>query len=97
MHAYLNLKIPGPTGIITVEAKAQHVLNCEQHSIELATAAVVTAESRQLSLQAPSASPSPVMPPSSNTFKAAEDSKTMKIDAKDPAKTIQIRVGLNPK
>jgi hypothetical protein len=28
-YTYLKLKIPGPTGVITVEAKAQRVPNCE--------------------------------------------------------------------
>jgi hypothetical protein len=28
-HIYLKLKIPGSIGVITVEAKAQQVLNCE--------------------------------------------------------------------
>jgi hypothetical protein len=37
------------------------------------------------------------MPPSSDTFKAAEDAKAVEIDAEDPAKTIQIRASLNPK
>jgi hypothetical protein len=35
------------------------------------------------------------MPPSSGTFNVVEDVKAMQIDADDPAKTIQIRVGLN--
>jgi hypothetical protein len=29
IYTYLKLKIPGPVGIITVEAKAQQALNCE--------------------------------------------------------------------
>jgi hypothetical protein len=29
-YAHLKLKIPGPIRIITVEAKAQQMLNCEQ-------------------------------------------------------------------
>jgi hypothetical protein len=38
-YSYLKLKIPRPTGVITVEAKTQQVLDCEQNSIELAAAA----------------------------------------------------------
>jgi hypothetical protein len=37
------------------------------------------------------------MPPSSGTFKAAEDAKVVQIDANDLAKTIQIGTGVNPK
>jgi hypothetical protein len=36
-YAYLKLKIPGPAGIITVEAKAQQALDCEKNNIELAS------------------------------------------------------------
>jgi hypothetical protein len=52
-YAYLNLETPGPAGIITLEAKMQRVLDCEQSSIELATTTVTTAEPRELSLQLP--------------------------------------------
>jgi hypothetical protein len=49
-YAYLNLKIPGPTGVITVEAKAQWALDCEQNNIQLAAATITVAELRELSL-----------------------------------------------
>jgi hypothetical protein len=45
-YAYLKLKIPGPTGIITMEAREQRELNCEQDSIE----SVAADELRELSL-----------------------------------------------
>jgi hypothetical protein len=91
-YAYLKLKIPGPIRIITVEAKAQQALNCE-----LDTTVVTAVELRELSLQATPASLGLTMPPSSNAFKAVEDAKDVEINAEDPAKTIQIRVDLNPK
>jgi hypothetical protein len=34
-YAYLKLKIPKPTGVVTVEAKTQRALDCEQYNIEL--------------------------------------------------------------
>jgi hypothetical protein len=43
-YAYLKLKIPGSTGIITVEAKAKRELDCEQDNIELVAGMVATAE-----------------------------------------------------
>jgi hypothetical protein len=49
-YTYLTLKIPGPTRVITVEARTQRALDCVQDSIELATAAVATIELRELSL-----------------------------------------------
>jgi hypothetical protein len=49
-YTYLMLKIPGPTMVITVEARTQRALDCVQDSIELATAAVAMIELRELSL-----------------------------------------------
>jgi hypothetical protein len=49
-YAYLKLKIPGLTGIITVEAKTQRVLDCEQNNIELATTTITTTELREMCL-----------------------------------------------
>jgi hypothetical protein len=84
---YLKLKIPKSAGLITVEDKTQQALDCEQNNIELATAAVIAAELRELCLRVPPTSTSLTMPPSFDAFKAVDD----------PAKTVQIRVGLNPK
>jgi hypothetical protein len=39
-YTYLKLKIPGPAGVINMEAKAQRALDCEQDNIELAAAVV---------------------------------------------------------
>jgi hypothetical protein len=54
-YAYLKLKIPGPIGVITVEAKTRWALDGEQGNIELATSVV---DLRELSLQVPDAQPS---------------------------------------
>jgi hypothetical protein len=48
-YGYVRLKIPGPTGVFTMEAKAQRALDCEQDNIELADAMVTTTELRVLS------------------------------------------------
>jgi hypothetical protein len=37
------------------------------------------------------------MPLSFSALKAAVDAKAVQIDTEDPAKTVQIRVGLDPK
>jgi hypothetical protein len=49
-YAYLKLKISGPTGLITVEAKTQRALDCEWDNIELAATAVAMTKLRELSL-----------------------------------------------
>jgi hypothetical protein len=51
-YVYLKLKILGPIGVITVEAKAHRLLDCEQSNIELAATAVTTAELNELCLSA---------------------------------------------
>jgi hypothetical protein len=96
-YAYLKLKIPGPAGVITMEAKTQRALNCEQDNIELAAATVATAELRELSLRIPTVPPSLAMPMTSGIFKTDEDAKTIQIDAGDLAKTMQIGASLGPK
>jgi hypothetical protein len=62
-YAYLKLKIPGPAGVITVEANTQRALDREQNNIKLAASTVVVTELRELSLRVPSASTSPAMAP----------------------------------
>jgi hypothetical protein len=46
-YTNLNLKISGPSGIITVEGKAQQALDWEQYNIKLATAVVAIPELKE--------------------------------------------------
>jgi hypothetical protein len=89
-YAYLKLKIPGHASVITVEAKTQWALDCEQNNIELAAATVVVGELRGMCLWVPPNFVRPAMPNSSSAFKVAENAKAVQIDTKDPAKTVQI-------
>jgi hypothetical protein len=83
-YTSLKLKIPGPAGIITVEAKAQQALDCERDSIEL----ILRLHIEPLSL---------VMPPMPIIFETDEDAKTVQIGVRDLAKTLQIGTRLDPK
>jgi hypothetical protein len=76
-YAYLMLKIPGPTGIITVEAKAQKALYCKSDNVELIAAAVATAELKELCFNAQPSLSDPAMPSTSDTFQATEDTKAV--------------------
>jgi hypothetical protein len=49
-YAYLKLKMPRLIDVITVKAKTQRALDCEQNNIELATAAVTATELRKFYL-----------------------------------------------
>jgi hypothetical protein len=95
-YAYLKLQIPGSADVITVEAKTQRALDYEQSHIELAATAVATVELRELCLRTLPSSTGPTMPSLIGAFKAAEDAKAIQIGTEDPAKTIQIGVGLSP-
>jgi hypothetical protein len=96
-YAYLKLKIPRPSGVITEEAKTQRALDYERTSIELATAVVAAAELREMCLHVPPTSTGLAMLSSSGAFKAVEDAKVVPFNAQDPTKTIQIGASLNPK
>jgi hypothetical protein len=52
-YAYLKLKILGPAGVITVEAKTYRALECEHNIIELATFTVDATKLRELCLCIP--------------------------------------------
>jgi hypothetical protein len=96
-YSYLKLKIPGPIGVITVEARTQQALDCDQDSIELAAVAVTMTKLRELSLWIPTAPPNLAIPMTLSIFKMDEDAKAVQIDAGDPAKTVQNRASLDPK
>jgi hypothetical protein len=88
-YAYLKLQIPGSADVITVEAKTQRALDYEQSHIELAATAVATVELRELCLRTLPSSTGPTMP-------SLIGAKAIQIGTEDPAKTIQIGVGLSP-
>jgi hypothetical protein len=96
-YAYLKLKIPRSAGVITVEVKTQRALDCELDIIELAAAAIAMTKLRELSLWIPTVPPSLALPTTSDIFKTDEDAQPVQIDARDPAKTVQIGASLDPK
>jgi hypothetical protein len=77
-YTYLKLKIPGPVGIITMEAKAQQALDCEQDNVKLPAAVVVIAELKELFHSAQPSSADPTMPAMSGTFNAEDPTKNIK-------------------
>jgi hypothetical protein len=96
-YAYLKLKMPRPTGVITVKARTQGALECEQSSIKLAVATITAFELRELILWLPVMPFSLVMPPMPSAFKADEDVKAVQINVGNLTKTVQIRASLDPK
>jgi hypothetical protein len=87
-YTYLKLKIPRLAGIITVEAKTQRALDCEQDNIELALATVVAAKLKELCPNTQPSSTDSAIPSPSDTFQAAGDAKAVWFDVEDPAKMV---------
>jgi hypothetical protein len=87
-YSYLKLKMPGPAGVITVEAKKQWVLDYKQDSIEPVVVAVVATKLRELKLWILAALPSLDVPMTTSVFKMDEDAKAIQIDVREPTKTV---------
>jgi hypothetical protein len=63
-------------------------LDYKKDSIELAAAAVIVAELREISFRVPTVSLSLAMRLTSGVFKATEDAQAVQIDAEEPTKTV---------
>ena len=74
-YTYLKLKMPGPRGVITVGAKFQQALRCEQSRCDLASAAVAAAELDQLRRTVEEGRPDSNPASASGSFLSAEDTK----------------------
>jgi hypothetical protein len=96
-YAFLKLKITRPAGVITMEAKAQWVLDCKKNNIELTATVVAATKLKEMCLSALPSLANPAMPSTSGTFKAAKDAKAIQVNDEDLTKTVQVRAGLSPK
>ena len=96
-YAYLKMKMPGPQGVITVQAKAPQALACEQEGIRLASVAVAAAEMKDLRRAIQPDPAESAKTSGSGTFKSAEDTKAIPIDPEDPAKVVRIGATLDLK
>jgi hypothetical protein len=97
-YAYLKMKLPGPSGMITVLRSFKKSLACAKESSQLAEALVIVEEKRQLlhrvelTQQDVPARQSPV-----EQFKPANDTKKILLDKSDPSKFFIIGTGLSAK
>jgi hypothetical protein len=97
-YAYLKMKLPGPTGVITVSGSFKNSLACTKESSHLAEALVITEEKRQLlhhvelAQQDVSVRLSPV-----EQFKPADNTKKILLDESDPSKFVIIGTVLSTK
>ena len=89
--------MPGPRGVITVNAELRQALQCEESSCDLASAAVAAAELDQLKQAVEQTRPDSNRATASGSFRSTEDTKTVRVDPEDPAKVIRVGTGLSPK
>jgi hypothetical protein len=80
----------GPHGVITATASFEVAYACEQASCELASALAATREFAELRSGATQQGAPDAPKASSGTFKSAEDTKDIQIDATDASKRVRI-------
>jgi hypothetical protein len=96
-YAYLNMKLPGPRGVITVTGSFKS-LACAKESLQLEEALVITEEKRQLLHRVELAQQDvPVRQSPVEQFKPADDTKKILLDESDPSKFVIIGTGLSAK
>jgi hypothetical protein len=95
-YTYLKLKMPGPSGVITVGSTYQHAYECDVECVEyaeaLAESEALIADLESLSKEALDAKRH------AGNFEPAETVKSVRLDPSDDASK-QIRIGseLDPK
>jgi hypothetical protein len=97
-YAYLKMKLPGPTGVITVSGSFKKLLACAKESSRLAEALVITEEKWQLLHRVELAQQDVLVCQSSvEQFKPADDTKKVMLDESDPSKFVIIGTSLSAK
>ena len=89
-YTYLNLKMLGPNGVITVGSTFSHAYTCDREHYELATAVINSTELPWLGQLSTPAVLDYNKPTSSPAFRPLEETKAMGIDPTDPTKMVWI-------
>jgi hypothetical protein len=92
------MKLPGPTGVITVLGCFKKLLACAKESSQLAKALVIAEEKRQLLHRVELTQQDvPARQSLVEQFKPADDTKKILLDKIDPSKFVIIGTGLSTK
>ncbi|XP_066361242.1 uncharacterized protein [Miscanthus floridulus] len=95
-YTYLNLKIPGLSGVITVGTSFQHAYECEVECCDHATAIVASGELAAIKKEVTKEAPDPKK--SIGSFEPMEGSKEVLIDPDSPnGKVVRIGTTLSSK
>ena len=97
-YAYLVLKMPGPSGVITLRGDHQKAYECDRESCDLADTLIASLDlARELEMLAGDSSL-----PAPKTTKMSLNpeeklTKTVSMDSEDPAKVTYVGTQLDPK
>ena len=95
-YTYLKLKMPGPSGVITVGTSFQRAYECEVECCDHAAAIVASKELTDIRKEVTEEAPDPKK--SIGSFKPAEGSKEVLIDPSSPkGKVVHIGTALSSK
>ncbi|XP_066323853.1 uncharacterized protein [Miscanthus floridulus] len=89
-YTYLKLKMPRPSGIITVSSAFSHAFTCDYEHYKLATMVINSFELPWLRESLAPAIPDYNKPTSSVAFCLLKETKVVGIDPINPTKTVQI-------
>jgi hypothetical protein len=97
-YAYLNMKLPGPRGVITITGCYKKLMECVKSSSKLAEAFVVSKEKRQLLQRVALTQPGwPALSQPAFNLKPASDAKKIPLEVNKTAKVAVSEVGLSTK
>ena len=89
-YTYLQLKMPGPNGVIAVSSAFSHTFTCDYEHFELATTVINSSKLPRLRESSTLAVPDCNKPTFSMAFCPLEETKGVGIDPTDPTKMVQI-------
>lgn len=90
-YAYLQLKIPGPSGMITIRGSPERALKAEVTNVELVKAALASAELEDIKRSVnPTATTLPAKPRPGPALQPVKETKTFHVHPEDPTKTVII-------
>ena len=101
-YVYLNLKMPGPKGPITVDGDRRIAKECEEGGAAYAEVACAVKELKHHRANVDPADMSPLKKPTTDSesplkFKPTDDTKTIDFVPGDSSKLFTIGTGLGPK
>ncbi|XP_039827658.1 uncharacterized protein LOC120689462 [Panicum virgatum] len=96
-YTYLNLKLPGPNGVITMSGSFEQAYASSREHFDLATTAANSTELSQLRAATTECRPDPGKPSQAPTFVSTKETKSVVVDDTDPTKKVLVGSQLSAK